>query len=77
MNANAGEEHRSFLWLTRTIIYMNDLIIELRLLVLGFAWMLADFAFWQGVFLKVSIPSILPFLQKAGYKHFNNPLREV
>ena len=77
MNANAGEEHRSLLWLTGTIIYMNDLIVELRLLGLSFAWMLADFVFWQGVFLKVSIPGILVFLQKAGYNYFKNPQREV
>ena len=59
MNANAGEEHRSLLWLTGTIIYMNDLIVALRLLGLSFAWMLADFAFWQSVFLKVLTPGIL------------------
>ena len=53
MNANAGEEHRSLLLLPMTIMYMNDLIIEMRLLVLGFAWMPANLAFWQGVFLKV------------------------
>ena len=53
MSATAGEKHRSLPWLTETSIYVNDLLIELRLLVLGFAWMLANFAFWQGVFLKV------------------------
>ena len=52
MNANAGEEHRSLLLLSMTIMYMNDLIIELKPLVLGFAWTLAMYAFWQGVFLK-------------------------
>ena len=77
MNANAGEEHRSLLRLTGTIICMNDLIAELRLLGLSFAWMRADFAFWQSVFLKVLIPGMLAFLQKTGYKYFKNPLREV
>ena len=53
MNAHAGEEHRSLLLPPGTIIGMDDVIIELRLLVLCLTWVLADFAFWHGVCLCV------------------------